>query len=61
MKILHIADLHLGQVIYQNYDRTDEHHDFFCQLKELCRDCDNGCLNNKRRISFMHNQQPWCS
>ncbi len=32
MKILHTADLHLGQVIYQNYDRSDEHQHFFDQL-----------------------------
>lgn len=32
MKILHTADLHLGQIIYQNYDRTDEHQHFFRQL-----------------------------
>ena len=36
MKIIHIADLHLGQVIYQNYDRTDEHRHFFAQLERLC-------------------------
>jgi len=36
MKILHTADLHLGQVIYQNYDRSDEHHHFFEQLKAWC-------------------------
>lgn len=23
MKIIHIADLHLGQVIYQNFDSAD--------------------------------------
>ena len=38
MKILHTADLHLGQVIYQNYDRTDEHDCFFVQLEQWCRD-----------------------
>ena len=32
MKIIHTADLHLGQVIYQNYDRADEHRHFFHQL-----------------------------
>ena len=37
MKILHTADLHLGQVIYQNYDRCDEHRHFFRQLEEWCR------------------------
>ncbi len=38
MKILHTADLHLGQVIYQNYDRSDEHQHFFCQLEQWCKD-----------------------
>lgn len=38
MKILHTADLHLGQVIYQNYDRTDEHDCFFSQLEQWCRE-----------------------
>ncbi|MBQ3805307.1 MAG: exonuclease SbcCD subunit D [Prevotella sp.] len=37
MKILHTADLHLGQIIYQNYDRSDEHAHFFSQLEEWCR------------------------
>ena len=37
MKILHTADLHLGQVIYQNYDRADEHAHFFRQLTQWCR------------------------
>lgn len=37
MKILHTADLHLGQVIYQNYDRSDEHRHFFDQLKKWCK------------------------
>lgn len=37
MKILHTADLHLGQIIYQNYDRADEHRHFFKQLAEWCR------------------------
>ena len=36
MKILHTADLHLGQVIYQNYDRYDEHQHYFKQLKKWC-------------------------
>lgn len=36
MKILHTADLHLGQVIYQNYDRSDEHRHFFDQLRAWC-------------------------
>ncbi len=34
MKIIHTADLHLGQVIYQNYDRADEHRHFFHQRAE---------------------------
>ena len=38
MKILHTADLHLGQVIYQNYDRSDEHHHFFLQLEQWCKE-----------------------
>ena len=38
MKILHTADLHLGQIIYQNYDRTDEHQHFFRQLEAWCRE-----------------------
>ena len=38
MKLLHTADLHLGQVIYQNYDRSDEHQHFFRQLEQWCRD-----------------------
>lgn len=36
MKIIHTADLHLGQIIYQNYDRIDEHLHFFQQLKHWC-------------------------
>lgn len=36
MKIVHTADLHIGQILYQNYDRTDEHRHFFTQLKRLC-------------------------
>lgn len=38
MKILHTADLHLGQIIYQNYDRKDEHLHFFDQLTRWCRE-----------------------
>ena len=38
MKILHTADLHLGQVIYQNYDRSDEHRHFFDQLMAWCKE-----------------------
>ena len=37
MRILHTADLHLGQVIYQNYERRDEHRHFFNQLARWCR------------------------
>lgn len=36
MKIIHTADLHIGQVIYQNYSRTDEHDHFFSQLGHWC-------------------------
>ena len=36
MKIIHTADLHLGQVIYQNYERVEEHNHFFSQLEDLC-------------------------
>ena len=38
MKIIHTADLHLGQVIYQNYDRCDEHGHFFDQLTAWCEE-----------------------
>ena len=38
MKIIHTADLHLGQVLYQNYDREDEHEHFFKQLKNWCKE-----------------------
>lgn len=38
MKILHTADWHIGQVLYQNYDRTDEHESFFKQLENWCRE-----------------------
>lgn len=34
MRILHTADLHFGQNIYQHYDRLDEHIHFFRQLHE---------------------------
>ena len=37
MKVIHTADLHLGQVIYQNYGRADEHDHFFSQLAGWCR------------------------
>ena len=36
MRILHTADLHLGQILYQNYSRTDEHRHFFSQLEHWC-------------------------
>lgn len=38
MKILHTADLHIGQVVYQNYDRSDEHQHFFRQLERWCQE-----------------------
>ena len=34
MRILHTADIHFGQNIYQNYDRLDEHLHFFKQLRK---------------------------
>lgn len=34
MRILHTADLHFGQNIYQHYDRIDEHLHFFSQLRK---------------------------
>lgn len=33
MRILHTADIHFGQNIYQHYDRLDEHLNFFAQLQ----------------------------
>lgn len=36
MRILHTADLHLGQIMYHYYERVDEHEHFFAQLKEWC-------------------------
>lgn len=33
MRILHTADIHFGQNIYQHYDRLDEHQHFFSQLR----------------------------
>ena len=36
MKFLHTADLHLGQIMYQNYGREDEHRHFFAQLDQWC-------------------------
>ena len=38
MKIIHTADLHLGQIIYQSYDRVDEHAHFFAQLEQWCEE-----------------------
>lgn len=38
MRIIHTADLHLGQIIYQHYDRTVEHLHFFGQLTKWCSD-----------------------
>lgn len=38
MRILHTADLHLGQILYQYYERVDEHDHFFNQLTQWCRD-----------------------
>ncbi|MDE5868614.1 MAG: exonuclease subunit SbcD, partial [Muribaculaceae bacterium] len=35
MKILHTADLHLGQIIYQHYSREDEHLFFLDRLQEI--------------------------
>ena len=37
MKLLHTADLHIGQILYQNYDRCDEHLHFFKQLTQWCK------------------------
>ena len=34
MRILHTADLHFGQNIYQHYERLDEHLHFFSQLRK---------------------------
>lgn len=36
MRIIHTADLHLGQTLYQSYDRCDEHQYFFRQLERWC-------------------------
>ena len=38
MRVLHTADLHLGQILYHNYDRVDEHSHFFGQLRQWCRE-----------------------
>ena len=37
MRFIHTADLHLGQVMYQDYTREDEHDYFFSQLEGWCR------------------------
>lgn len=37
MKLIHTADLHIGQTLYENYDRADEHTHFFAQLENWCR------------------------
>lgn len=34
MRIIHTADIHFGQNIYQHYDRLDEHIHFFKQLRK---------------------------
>ena len=36
MRIIHTADLHLGQTLYQSYDRADEHQYYFKQLEQWC-------------------------
>lgn len=36
MRILHTADLHIGQILYQYYERFDEHSHFFSQLEGWC-------------------------
>lgn len=38
MRFLHTADLHLGQIMYQNYSREAEHDHFFAQLKAWCEE-----------------------
>ena len=38
MRILHTADIHFGQNIYQHYDRLDEHLHFFSQLRQWIKD-----------------------
>lgn len=35
MKIIHTSDWHIGQQLY-GYDRTEDHLDFFRQLKDIC-------------------------
>ena len=36
MRIIHTADLHFGQILYQSYTRSEEHAHFFTQLKKWC-------------------------
>lgn len=36
MKLIHTSDLHIGQTLYDSYDRTDEHEHFFAQLVRWC-------------------------
>lgn len=38
MKILHTADLHLGQTLYCGYSRADEHQHYFEQLRSWCQE-----------------------
>ncbi|MDE6410694.1 MAG: exonuclease SbcCD subunit D [Muribaculaceae bacterium] len=38
MRILHTADLHIGQIIYQHYGRNDEHLHFFHQLEKWIKE-----------------------
>ena len=38
MRILHTADIHSGQNIYQHYDRLDEHLHFFSQLRKWIKE-----------------------
>lgn len=38
MKLLHLADLHLGQQLYQSYQRADEHRHAFNQVRQWCHD-----------------------
>ncbi len=37
MRIIHTADWHIGQIIYQYYDREEEHQHFFRQLSQWCK------------------------
>lgn len=38
MRILHTGDLHLGQILYQYYERVEEHRHFFAQLEQWCEE-----------------------